>query len=112
MERYIPYLPAEPPISDCAHLAIECHDPRIPCNVAWVAHLLAVTVMPGILAEMRKRGKSMQWANEHPVVYLFVYKLLLLNQCIGCTHTDETFSKNYELVELLKNPAVRSEEIY
>jgi hypothetical protein len=80
----------------CAKLAIDCQDA---CNLSGVANSLANNVMPRILDEMRRRGKDTEWANRHPIVYLFLHKMVDL--CAPDQSGFLEFSKQYELVKEL-----------
>lgn len=62
-------------MKECAEMALACQDA---CNLSGVAHTLA-KIMPSILHEMRERHEDTAWANAHPIVYLFLNKMLDLN---------------------------------
>lgn len=79
--------------AECANMAIDCQDAS---NLAGLAHTLGA-LMPSLLNAMRQRGKDTTWANQHPVVYMFLYKMLDLNAPYEVGFLS--FSKAYEMTK-------------
>jgi len=83
-------------IREVAQMALDVQDAS---NGAGIAFTLATRVFPSVLASMRERKKDTNWANAHPVVYLFLYKLLDLADTGQAGFLE--FGRNYEKVQKL-----------
>ena len=78
--------------------AQEALDVQNACNLSGVAKSFA-DVLDAIWTEARKQGKGTDFVNTHPIVTLFLSKLVSLNQ----HDTDLAFSMAYDAVKILAN---------
>lgn len=95
-----------PTIKEAAQLALDVQDA---CNGSGVAHTLGTKVFPSILRHMEERGKSTDWANAHPVVYLFLWKLMDLSEPMFTANLP--FASAYDKVKRLA-AGVDPKEVY
>lgn len=59
-----------------AELAVECQDAS---NLSGVLSSFKAAVHEAVWSEARRLGHGTRWVNQHPVCYLFIFKLLALN---------------------------------
>lgn len=85
--------------ADCAQLALDAQDA---CNSTALIHSLSRQILPKLWEESRKRaalGKpnGTDWVNNHPILYLFLFKLLDLAK----GSNDLPFAQAYETVKAI-----------
>lgn len=84
-------------LQEAAERAIQVQDA---CNLSGVLRTFDTIVMDVLWPEARRIGAGTDWVNQHPVVYLFLDKLMSLNhgQCL-CEKNIDRFSQAYEAVK-------------
>ena len=78
-------------IQEAAQSAILCQDA---CNLSGVLASFHNVVMDVLWPEARRLNKGTEWVNSHPIVALFLSKLVDLNG-------DQDFSQAYDAVKKL-----------
>ena len=63
-------------IQRAAQTAVDCQDA---CNLSGVLYSFADAMKTAIRPEAERLNKGTDWINQHPIVYMFAYKLLALN---------------------------------
>jgi hypothetical protein len=88
---------AQRSIQDAAKLALEVQNA---VNLSGVLRSLDEIVRDVIWPATRKQGKGTAYVNTHPVVTLFLHKLMSLNGCeCFCSECISTYSKATAEVE-------------
>ena len=87
-------------IQEAAQSAILCQDA---CNLSGVLASFHNVVMDVLWPEARRLGKGTEWVNSHPIVGLFLSKLVDLNG-------DQDFSQAYDAVKKLAEQPESSKE--
>ncbi len=87
-------------IQEAAQSAILCQDA---CNLSGVLASFHNVVMDVLWPEARRLNKGTEWVNSHPIVALFLSKLVDLNG-------DQDFSQAYDAVKKLAEQPESSKE--
>ena len=84
---------------EAAQTALDVQDA---CNLSGVAYSLSRILEEVIWPEARRIGEGTDFVNTHPIVTLFLDKLLSLNrtQCL-CSETQYAVSRAYDKVRSL-----------
>lgn len=76
------------------------------CNLSGVVKSFHEIVTNVLWPEARKDGHGTDWVNQHPIVYLFLYKLMALNG-----HEPISDWETYNGMERAVNGIIQAQEI-